>query len=130
MSHDKVFEIETARIASPGSERAVLAVLFKDLNKFSEIIDILQSADFSSKYNSNLYTIAYDIFVNKKSEKLDKYTVIESANEKGLSITHNSDKNYEYLDNIIETQIDVSNIRNAAATVSYTHLTLPTIYSV
>jgi replicative DNA helicase len=114
---EKLLDIEESRISSPGSERIVLASIFKNFDSITDSIDLLQPIDFSSRYNSNIYAIAYDCFVNKKTAKLDKFLVIEAANEKGLKIAPENDKKFEYLDAIIDMRVDSKNIREAVIRV-------------
>lgn len=116
-NEDRINNAEIGRIASPGSERVILATIFKDFDKIIKVLDIVQASDFISQYNANIYRIMLELFTSHKTNKLDKYIIAETAKEKGLKIFPTEDKTGEYIDTLMDMVVESENIRQAAARV-------------
>jgi len=67
-----------------GAERAVLAILLKKPEMLFDVDDILSEDDFTNSGSRIIFSLMRDLIIDDPNIELDHYTLISSAEEKGL----------------------------------------------
>lgn len=105
-----------AVFSNPGAERGILSGICKyGRDGYLEVSDLVDSNRFTIDLNKGMYTCLSHIFEKDIDTKVDNHLILAAIQDLGL--TSLFERDYAYIDSIVNFNVELSNLRGFAKKV-------------